>query len=63
MTGKDFSGPTPEIRAPVALTLAEPESNTNEEQIATTRGRVKPPPPAVEESGEEVLGDVSSFIP
>ncbi|KAG2367765.1 hypothetical protein BDR07DRAFT_1271446 [Suillus spraguei] len=53
MTGKDFSGPTPEIRPPPVLTLAEPEGN--EEAISKKT-------PALEDDGEEVLGDISSYL-
>lgn len=56
MTGKDFSGPTPEIRPPPVLTLAEPEGN--EEAISKKQGQT----PALEDDGEEVLGDISSYL-
>ncbi|KAH7930402.1 hypothetical protein BV22DRAFT_1000699 [Leucogyrophana mollusca] len=64
MTGKDFSGPTPEIRAPVVLTLAEPqepsEHSTGEQASTANRKQSKTPAPA-EEDDEEVLGDISSY--
>ncbi|KAG1783492.1 hypothetical protein EV702DRAFT_1264299 [Suillus placidus] len=56
MTGKDFSGPTPEIRPPPVLTLAEPEGD---------EGAISKKPdqtPALEDDGEEVLGDISSYL-
>ncbi|EIW87062.1 hypothetical protein CONPUDRAFT_46168 [Coniophora puteana RWD-64-598 SS2] len=65
MTGKDFSGPTPEIRAPVLQTLSDPPP---EERLETTpaeasrssrvRKKSKTPNNAAE---VEVLGDVASF--
>ncbi|KAI6012509.1 hypothetical protein F5J12DRAFT_818397 [Pisolithus orientalis] len=60
MTGKDFNGPTPEIRAPITLSLAdqpkgaEQEDQQGEEDITKTL-------PAAQGSGEEVLGDVTMF--
>lgn len=57
MTGKDFSGPTPEIRPPPVLTLAEPEGDEGtipKKQLGQT--------PALEDNGEEVLGDISSYL-
>ncbi|EGO05311.1 hypothetical protein SERLA73DRAFT_44621 [Serpula lacrymans var. lacrymans S7.3] len=67
MTGKDFSGPTPEIRAPTVLTLAESEAAPAEhsgrsispelpDMISKQSGT-----PALGEESEEVLGDISSF--
>ncbi|KAF8841973.1 hypothetical protein BDN67DRAFT_948761 [Paxillus ammoniavirescens] len=60
MTGKDFSGPTPEIRAPVVLSLAEPQNNTGGSSTTGT-GHTEEALSAVLECGEEVLGDISSF--
>ncbi|KAF9245757.1 hypothetical protein BU15DRAFT_85453 [Melanogaster broomeanus] len=62
MTGKDFSGPTPEIRAPAVLSLAEPQDNTGGSRPPDT-GHTEEPSSAIAESGEEVLGDISSFDP
>jgi transcription factor TFIIIB component B'' len=56
MTGKDFSGPTPEIRPPPVLTLAEPEGD--EGAISKKQSQT----PALEADGEEVLGDISSYL-
>lgn len=56
MTGKDFSGPTPEIRPPPVLTLAEPEGD--EGAILKKQSQT----PALEDDGEEVLGDISSYL-
>ncbi|KAF9245713.1 hypothetical protein BU15DRAFT_85415 [Melanogaster broomeanus] len=62
MTGKDFSGPTPEIRAPAVLSLAEPQDNRGGSQPLDT-GHTEEPSSATAESGEEVLGDISNFDP
>jgi transcription factor TFIIIB component B'' len=56
MTGKDFSGPTPEIRPPPVLTLAEPEGDEG------TIPKKQSQTPALEDDGEEVLGDISSYL-
>jgi transcription factor TFIIIB component B'' len=56
MTGKDFSGPTPEIRPPPVLTLAEPEGD--EGAILKKQSQT----PVLEDDGEEVLGDISSYL-
>ncbi|KZP25446.1 hypothetical protein FIBSPDRAFT_734099 [Athelia psychrophila] len=59
MTGKDFSGPTPEIRAPEALTLETielPETSTSKHRV-----RKKSSTPRSKNDGVEVLGDVSMF--
>ncbi|KAL4067378.1 hypothetical protein V8B97DRAFT_1977599 [Scleroderma yunnanense] len=58
MTGKDFSGPTPEIRPPAQLSLAEKSKDTDQDpSIGGNENRL----PAVEKDAEEVLGDISSF--
>ncbi|KAI6120578.1 hypothetical protein EDD16DRAFT_1574388 [Pisolithus croceorrhizus] len=60
MTGKDFDGPTPEIRAPPTLSLADqPKGAGQDEQQAEEN--ITKTLPTVLESGEEVLGDVSTF--
>lgn len=60
MTGKDFSGPTPEIRAPDVLTLSEtieqPEASASNHRV-----RKKSSTPRSRNDGVEVLGDVSTF--
>lgn len=58
MTGKDFSGPTPEIRAPPVITLAETEGAPL--NSAADGGISKTSKPSLPED-EEVLGDVSSY--
>lgn len=60
MTGKDFSGPTPEIRAPARLSLTDPEkAERSLDPASTNSGHALP---VIEGSGEEVLGDISSFV-
>lgn len=56
MTGKDFSGPTPEIRPPPVLTLVEPEGD--EGAISKKQDQT----PALEDNGEEIIGDISSYL-
>ncbi|KAH9858041.1 hypothetical protein C2E23DRAFT_855937 [Lenzites betulinus] len=59
MTGKDFSGPTPEIRAPTPLRSTELE--TIAEPAAASSGRVvrkKSKTPSIQEAGVEIIGDI-----
>ncbi|KAH9937315.1 uncharacterized protein B0H18DRAFT_970051 [Fomitopsis serialis] len=61
MTGKDFSGPTPEIRAPAALQSSELDTNVQPEaESATkvTRKKSKTPRP---KDGEEILGSIEDM--
>lgn len=59
MTGKDFDGPTPEIRAPPTLSLADqPKGVERDEQHKENTTKTLP---TNLESGEEVLGEVSTF--
>lgn len=60
MTGKDFSGPTPEIRAPTALSLAEPQNNLETNQPPAP-GQIVGSSSITAEHVEEVVGDISSF--
>ncbi|KAG8219474.1 hypothetical protein J3R82DRAFT_403 [Butyriboletus roseoflavus] len=62
MTGKDFSGPTPEIRAPAVLSLTEPQNNLDTNQ-PPARGQTVGSSSATVEHVEEVVGDISSFDP
>ncbi|KAG0707501.1 hypothetical protein DFH29DRAFT_796576 [Suillus ampliporus] len=57
MTGKDFSGPTPEIRPPPVLTLAETEADPAVEGAISKK---QSQTPALEDDDGEVLGDISS---
>jgi transcription factor TFIIIB component B'' len=60
MTGKDFSGPTPEIRAPTPLTLAEKPSELDPETFATNI-RKKSRTPHLSNGSEEIIGEVLDF--
>ncbi|KAG6380848.1 hypothetical protein JVT61DRAFT_5234 [Boletus reticuloceps] len=62
MTGKDFSGPTPEIRAPAALSLAESQNNSETNQPPVP-GQTLGSSSTTVEHVEEVVGDISSFDP
>ena len=55
MTGKDFSGPVPEIRAPTVLSLAEPDKGDDESP------RKKSTTPGIVSDGVEVMGDAFAF--
>jgi hypothetical protein len=59
MTGKDFSGPTPEILAPAVLSLSEPDKPEDDQPLEGTRK--KSTTPGMASDGAVVLGDVSSF--
>jgi transcription factor TFIIIB component B'' len=69
LTGKDFSGPTPEIRAPTPLTLnpiqdadgVDVALNMKEgtpAKVKKRKGRVS----AVPSNGEEILGATEDFV-
>lgn len=63
MTGKDFSGPTPEIRAPEIPTYSPAPETTNEAPAAdrpAKPARKKSRTPAASD-GVEILGDVETF--
>ncbi|KAG6332181.1 hypothetical protein ID866_6911 [Astraeus odoratus] len=60
MTGKDFSGPTPEIRAPECLSLADQSKDAEPKQQPNPGGN-DTLLPTTEDHGEEILGDISSF--
>jgi len=58
MTGKDFSGPVPEIRAPAVLSLAEPDKPEDDEPLVGARNMSTT---GLVSNGAEVLGDASAF--
>ena len=60
MTGKDFSGPTPEIRPPAQLSLINRPKHASQELPAGI-GEDENEVATVEHGGEEVLGEISSF--
>ena len=61
MTGKDFSGPTPEIRAPTPLRLPpDPRSAAAQDNDDTlVKVRKQSATPALGEGEEEVVGEVN----
>jgi transcription factor TFIIIB component B'' len=59
MTGKDFSGPVPEIRAPAVLSLAEADKPDDDEPPEISRK--KSTTPGMVSDGAEVLGDAAAF--
>jgi transcription factor TFIIIB component B'' len=62
MTGKDFSGPTPVIRAPIPVRMVDSEQNSdpqNPEKVVRKKSRT--PAISQDDKGEEVLGDVEEF--
>ncbi len=70
LTGKDFSGPTPEIRIPEIPRMGSPDEETRS-VAPTERGtpgpsakpsRKRSRTPRVAEDGVEVVGDVDSFV-
>ena len=58
MTGKDFSGPIPEIRAPAVLSMAEADKAEDDELPESAR-RKKSATPGMVNEGAEVLGDAA----
>lgn len=63
MTGKDFSGPTPVIRAPTPVQSKELDSNASVQPEATAAPkatREKNKAPAVK-GGEEILGSIDDL--
>lgn len=63
MTGKDFSGPTPVIRAPTPVQSKELDPSTSSEPAVTAKPkatRKKSKTPAVKD-GEEILGSIDDI--
>lgn len=63
MTGKDFSGPVPVIKAPTFLKMVEDEPPPQQGKDETPTLRKKSHTPGMQPAGEveEVLGDVDDF--
>ena len=63
MTGKDFSGPTPEIRAPVKLSLEDSDQTIPEATSTSTAEplRKKSTTPGMDSNGVEVTGNAAGF--
>ncbi|EJF55571.1 hypothetical protein BD309DRAFT_1070315, partial [Dichomitus squalens] len=59
MTGKDFSGPTPEIRAPTPIRSTELEADAPPTARPSPRvKRKKSRTPSVRDADVEILGDI-----
>ncbi|KAF8078856.1 hypothetical protein FPV67DRAFT_82271 [Lyophyllum atratum] len=64
MTGKDFSGPVPEIRVPTPQPIVDSVEAINEQEIATAdHVRKKKPKKSSPDDGVLVVGDADSFVP
>jgi transcription factor TFIIIB component B'' len=61
MTGKDFSGPTPEIRPPPVLTLAETGAASDSAADGAISTAKQQSQPSLLEDDGEVLGDITSY--
>ncbi|KAF7796932.1 hypothetical protein EIP86_008118 [Pleurotus ostreatoroseus] len=62
MTGKDFSGPTPEIRAPTPLRMPETPLNASEALSSpTTAVKKKARTPKVQDQDVEIVGDIETL--
>lgn len=61
MTGRDFSGPTPEIRAPTRLTLGESAKTNKPESDGASLIVEKQSGPTLGNDGEEIIGDADTF--
>ena len=62
MTGKDFSGPTPEIRAPTPIRSEELEASTEHTDKEQPRAvRKKSKTPSVRDADVEILGDIDDL--
>jgi transcription factor TFIIIB component B'' len=66
MTGKDFSGPVPEIRAPPPMPMVPPseELPTETNNILSTSHTIKrrrSKSQGITESGVVIIGDVENF--
>ena len=63
MTGKDFSGPVPVIKAPTPLRMVEDDLPVQQEKEETHAIRKKSRTPGIQPAndGEEVLGDVDDY--
>lgn len=62
MTGKDFSGPVPIIKAPTPLKMVEDELPVEQrEETSTIRKKSRTPGLQPGNDAEEVLGDVDDY--
>ena len=63
MTGKDFSGPVPIIKAPTPLRMVEDDAPVQQKKEGTPSVRKKSRTPGLQPANEaeEVLGDVDDY--
>jgi len=62
MTGKDFSGPVPIIKAPTLLRMSEDDVPTQQkEEAPAVRKKSRTPGLQPVNDAEEVLGDVEDY--
>ena len=63
MTGKDFSGPVPIIKAPTPLRMVEDDVPVQQKKEETPSVRKKSRTPGLQQANgaEEVLGDVDDY--
>lgn len=62
MTGKDFSGPTPEIRAPTPLRMPESLQNSVEEQSPLPPKGKKTRAIKASDQDVEIVGDIEQML-
>lgn len=63
MTGKDFSGPVPEIRAPIPQIEVDPEYTRKSPLPEITQKKRRGRKKASGDDGAIVVGDAESFVP
>ena len=61
MTGKDFSGPVPIIKAPTPLRMVEDDFPIQQREDLAIRKKSRTPGLRPVNDGEEVLGDVDDY--
>jgi len=61
MTGKDFSGPVPIIKAPTPLRMVEDNVPVQPKEAAPVRKKSRTPGLQPANGAEEVLGDVDDY--
>lgn len=63
MTGKDFSGPVPEIRVPTPQPLIEPAADDGHESPVQDLARKKSRKKKAPDDGVVIVGQADSFVP
>lgn len=61
MTGKDFSGPAPVIRAPTPVRMVESDQNLDPQNVEKVVRKKSRTPAISQDDKEEVVGDVEDF--